>query len=71
VIAILPPGSNESAVALGNLRRRGFAVTALVNMFDDYEFSQAAGPILAEGVEVRHLKDEHSIMEICRSFSLR
>jgi len=71
VIAILPPGSTESAVALGNLRRRGFAVTALVNMFDDYEFGQAAGPILAEGIEVRQLKDENSIMEICRRFSLR
>jgi hypothetical protein len=71
VIAILPPGSTESAVALGNLRRRGFAVTVLVNMFEEHEFADAAGPLLAERLDVRHLKDESSIMEICRSFSLR
>ena len=71
VIAILPPGSMESAVALGNLRRGGFAVTALLNMHDEWDFGEAAGPLLAEGIDVRHLKDESSIIEICRSFALR
>ncbi|HZN33224.1 MAG TPA: DUF58 domain-containing protein [Pirellulaceae bacterium] len=71
VIAILPPGSRESAAALGNLRRRGFAVTALVNMFDDYDFAEAAAPLLAEGIGVKQLKDEGSIMEICRRLALR
>lgn len=82
VIAILPPPSptrsvsegfvpTESAIALGNLRRRGFAVTALLNMYEDWDFAIAAGPFLAEGIETRHLKDETSIMEICRSFALR
>jgi uncharacterized protein (DUF58 family) len=71
VIAILPPGNTESAIALGNLRRRGFAVTALVNLHDEWDFAQAAGPLLAENIDVRHLKDEASIVEICRSFALR
>ena len=71
VIAILPPGSTESAMALGNLRRRGFAVTALLNMYEDWDFAIAAAPFLAEGIDTRHLKDEASIMEICRSFALR
>ena len=31
----------------------------------------AAAPFLAEGIDTRHLKDEESIMEICRSFALR
>ena len=44
VIAILPPGSTESAIALGNLRRRGFAVTAILNMYEDYDFADAAAP---------------------------
>jgi uncharacterized protein (DUF58 family) len=71
VIAILPPGSSESAIALGNLRRRGYAVTALLNMFEEYDFADAAGRLLAEGIEVRHLRDESSIMEICRRLALR
>jgi len=58
VIAILPPGSTESAMALGNLRRRGFAVTALLNMYEDWDFAIAAAPFLAEGIDTRHLKDE-------------
>lgn len=71
VIAILPPGSTESAIALGNLRRRGFAVTALLNLHDEWDYAEAAGPLLAEGVETRHLKDENSIVEICRQMALR
>jgi hypothetical protein len=71
VIAILPPCKTESAIALGNLRRHGFAVTVLLNLHDEWDFAQAAGPLLAEGLDVRHLKDEASIVEICRSFALR
>jgi uncharacterized repeat protein (TIGR01451 family) len=71
VIAILPPGSTDSAIALGNLRRRGFAVTAILNLYEDSDFADAAGSLVAEGIEVRHLKDESSIMEICRQFAVR
>src|SRR5947199_348691 len=53
VIAILPPGSADSALALGNLRRRGFAVTVLLNLFDEMDFSDAAGPFLAETIYVK------------------
>jgi uncharacterized repeat protein (TIGR01451 family) len=71
VIAIVPPGSTESAIALGNLRRRGFAVIVLLNLFEEWDFATAAAPFLAEGIDTRHLKDESSITEICRSFALR
>jgi uncharacterized protein (DUF58 family) len=71
VIAILPPSPTESAIALGNLRRRGFAVTALVNMYEEWEFADAAAPLLAEGIDVRQLKDEASIVEVCRGMALR
>jgi uncharacterized protein (DUF58 family) len=71
VITILPPGSTESAITLGNLRRRGFAVTALLNMYDEWEFAEASAPFLAEGIETRHLKDEASIVDICRNYALR
>jgi uncharacterized protein (DUF58 family) len=71
VIAIVPPESQDAAIALGNLKRRGFAVTAILNLYEDYDFAIASGPFLAEGIETRHLKDEQSIMEICRSYALR
>jgi hypothetical protein len=71
VIAILPGSSQESALALGMLRRRGFAVTAILNLFETHEFADAAAPFLAEGLDVRQLRDEQSILEICRSYALR
>jgi conserved repeat domain len=71
VIAIMPGSSQESAIALSNLKRRGFAVTAILNLFETYDFADAAAPYLAEGIEVRHLRDEMSIVEICRSYALR
>lgn len=71
IIAIVPPGSQDAALALGNLRRRGFAVTAILNLYEDWDYAQLAGPFLAAGIETRHLKDEQSIMEICRGYALR
>ena len=68
VLVILPGVTEETAIALGMLRRRGLAVTALLNMFDEYEFAQAAGALLAAGVDARHLKDRDSIRSICRRY---
>ena len=66
VVAILAEVTTTTALALGTLKRSGYAVTAIVNVFDDYQFSQAAGRLLAEGIESRHLKDEQSIVTICQ-----
>ena len=71
VIAILPRVDEEHAIALGSLRRRGFAVTALLNVFEADDFAAAAGPLISEGVDTRHLKDRTSIATICRRFVLR
>lgn len=70
VIAILPRVHEETAVALGNLRRRGLAVTAIVNLFDDDVFAESAGLLLAEGIEARRLRDAASVATICRSYML-
>lgn len=70
VIAILPAVTTEAAIALGNLRRQGFAVTAILNLYEEYDFAVASGPLLAEGVETRHLKNPQSIADICRRFAL-
>jgi uncharacterized protein (DUF58 family) len=70
VVALLTTVTRESAIALGNLRRRGFAVTALVSVYEPYEFAKAAEPLLAEGIEVRHLKDEAGVATVCEDFLL-
>jgi uncharacterized repeat protein (TIGR01451 family) len=71
VVAILPQVSDEHAIALGNLKRRGFAVTAILSVWEEYDFAQASGPLLAQGIETRHLKDEDAIVGMCRRFLLR
>jgi hypothetical protein len=71
VLAVLPSVSNQSAVALGNLRRKGFAVTAIVNVYDREDFEEASGRLAAEGIEARHLRDPEGISTICRSYVLR
>jgi hypothetical protein len=71
VIALLPAVGAEAAAALSNLRRRGFAVAAILNLFDEFDFAQASGPLLTDGIETHHLKDEASIPAICRQFLLR
>ena len=71
VIAILPTPTTETAIALGNLKRSGFAVTAILNLYDEWDFAQASGLLLAEGIESKHLKDEAAILTICRNYVLR
>lgn len=71
VIALLSSVSIETAVTLGSLRRRGFAVTAILNLFELHDFEQASARLVAEGIEARHLAGKESIPEICRRFVLR
>lgn len=70
VIALLPSVSAETAIALGNLRRRGLAVTAIINLYDHEDFVGAAGRLQAEGIEARHLRDREGIVTICRHYVL-
>ena len=66
VIAVLPQVSVETALSLGNLRRRGFAVTAVLILLDDDHLETAYGRLLAERVkDVRHLKDEAELPDLC------
>lgn len=65
VIVILPRVTAEETVALGMLKRQGFAVVALLNLYDEYDYAMAAGPLLALGIETRHLRDEAAVAEIC------
>ncbi len=71
VIAMLTTVTPDIAIAIGNLRRRGFAVTAILSVYDENEFAAQAGLLLAEGIDTHQLKDEQSIMTLCRNQILR
>jgi len=71
VIALLTSVTTEMAIALGNLRRQGMAVTAIVNAYDEYDFARIAGPLVAERIEVRQLRDRAGIARMCQRLVLR
>ena len=71
VIALLTSVTTEAALALGNLRRRGMAVTAIVNVYDEYDFARVAGPLVAERIDVRQLRDRAGIARMCQRMVLR
>jgi uncharacterized protein (DUF58 family) len=71
VVALLASPSIETAVALGELRRKGLAVTAILNLYDDTEFGQASAQLAAEGIEARHLKTVEMLPTLCREYVLR
>ena len=71
VVALLAAPSVETAVALGGLRQHGFAVTAIINLYDDIEFERASAQLAAEGVEARHLKSVEALPNLCRQYVLR
>ena len=65
VLAIVPAITLENAVALGGLRNQGYSVEVIVNCYSEEQFVSVSGPLLAEGILARHLKDESSIAWIC------
>jgi uncharacterized protein (DUF58 family) len=68
VVALLPAVHTETALSLGNLRRRGFAVTAVLILIDEDQLEQAHGRLLAEGIrDVRHLRNEAELPGLCQN----
>lgn len=71
VLAILPAVRPEFSVALGNLRRHGYAVEAILNMYDPLDFARASALLLEQGIAAHHLQDENAVPSVCRQFVLR
>lgn len=80
VIAILGDVSTETAISLGNLRRSGFSVTAIVVLQggDDPSGEETSlrfrdkdgmldklGRLIAQGIDVRHIDHEAAISQLC------
>jgi hypothetical protein len=67
VIAVLGEVSVETAVSLGNLRRQGFAITAILIAMEAHALEKAHGRLLAEGIrDVRHLAREEGLPTLCQ-----
>jgi hypothetical protein len=68
VIAVLPRVPVETAIALGMLRRQGYAISAiLVGIADDGSDDRAVahGRLLAEGIrDVRYINSEEELMNL-------
>ena len=71
VIVIVQEVDETAALALGLLRRQGYAVSAIINHHEQDVVNQAAGRLIAERIPVAHLHDEQSISRICSALLLK
>jgi uncharacterized repeat protein (TIGR01451 family) len=71
VVALLPAVDAATALALGNLRRRGLAVTAVLILFEDNARDAATGLLLAERIDVRHIRNDAELAAVCRQQVMR
>ncbi len=66
VIAVLPQVEVETALALTNLHRAGFAVSVVLVMMDPDQAEQAYARLDAQNIrEVRRVVDESALAELC------
>jgi uncharacterized protein (DUF58 family) len=86
VVAVLGDVTTETAIALGNMRRSGFAVYAIVVLqggenslgsADGTRFMGSDGMVdkigrlIAEGINVRHIDNEAAISDLCSEQLIR
>jgi uncharacterized protein (DUF58 family) len=71
LIALLTAPSVETIAALGELHHKGFAVTAILNVYDDFDFDRMSAQLATVGVEARQLKNVEALPNLCRQYVLR
>ncbi len=71
VLVILQEVDDTAALALGLLRRQGYAVAAIVNNYENESYTNAAARLMSQHIPVYHLLDEDSISNICKSLILK
>jgi uncharacterized repeat protein (TIGR01451 family) len=65
VVAIVARVTPAMALALGHLKRQGFAVSVIMVAFDELERIDFSGPLLAEGLPVKCVSDENELSRFC------
>lgn len=71
VITILSGVTEETIITLQDLKRRGYAVSAVLNIHEEYDFSLGSAPLEEMGIDTHHLKNEELIPYICQRFMLK
>lgn len=71
VLAVLSRGSQSAALTLGNLRRQGYSVAAILIMLEEDERYDAEARLVAEGIDVRHVNNEDALAAVCQQQALR
>ncbi|HEY2840093.1 MAG TPA: DUF58 domain-containing protein [Pirellulales bacterium] len=66
VVAVLGDVTLETAWALQTLKRRGYAVTAVLVMFDEWESIECMGRLIAAGLDARHVNSEAALAALCQ-----
>jgi hypothetical protein len=66
VIALVPAVSEQTALALGSLKRQGYAVSVLLVLPAEDEIPTAYGRLAAQGIrDVRPLASEEALPNLC------
>lgn len=71
VVALVPTASEETALALGGLVRRGYAVVAVHVLPDEHTHHVDTSRLLAAGVEVLPLSNEEALSSLCAAVANR
>jgi uncharacterized protein (DUF58 family) len=66
IVAILAEVSVTTALVLSNLKRRGYAVTAILVLFDETALEQAAALLMAQNIDTRHVRDDATVAAVCQ-----
>src|SRR5262249_35162513 len=65
-LGVLAEVTAETAIALGNLKRRGLAVACILVQMGDDAMETAYGRLMAEGIrDLRHCPSEEALPELC------
>ncbi|HTN76912.1 MAG TPA: DUF58 domain-containing protein [Pirellulaceae bacterium] len=69
IVAILPRVTATEAIALSMLKRQGFAVEVLINVYEEIDFAEMASWLYREGIGARHLQNEAALVQICETLA--
>ena len=67
VIVLLQQLDERAAMALGLLRQQGYAVSAIINSYEDDAYAHTAGMLVSQRIAVYRLTDEASISRLCET----
>jgi uncharacterized protein (DUF58 family) len=68
VLAILARVPEATAIALGNLRRQGYAVTVVLVILEGEALDDAYKRLMAQNIrDIRHLAQEEMLPDLCRA----